>query len=138
MITGDNTLTACHVASQLQICTKPVLTLSNITTSTASVPSDSPSLPSGWWWLSLDETIRFPALSVVSDVDSDNPCNSYDLCVPGTGDAFDFFMNHILSPQQSASLSHSTQRSKFAAPSFKQAILHVKVWARVSPDQKVS
>lgn len=47
MITGDQALTACHVASQVHIISKPALIL-------------TPSMNGGFEWVSPDETERTP------------------------------------------------------------------------------
>jgi cation-transporting ATPase 13A1 len=47
MITGDQALTACHVASQVHISSKPVLILTRMKTG-------------GFEWVSPDETDRAP------------------------------------------------------------------------------
>uniref|UniRef100_A0A0E0L2C5 Cation-transporting ATPase n=2 Tax=Oryza punctata TaxID=4537 RepID=A0A0E0L2C5_ORYPU len=70
MITGDQALTACHVAGQVHICSKPVLILTRTKTG-------------GFEWVSPDETDRAPysaeEVAVVSE--------SHDLCI--SGDCFD-------------------------------------------------
>uniref|UniRef100_A0A0E0DR73 Cation-transporting ATPase n=1 Tax=Oryza meridionalis TaxID=40149 RepID=A0A0E0DR73_9ORYZ len=70
MITGDQALTACHVAGQVHICSKPVLILTRTKTG-------------GFEWVSPDETDRAPysaeEVAVVSE--------SHDLCI--SGDCFE-------------------------------------------------
>uniref|UniRef100_A0ACD5THA0 Uncharacterized protein n=2 Tax=Avena sativa TaxID=4498 RepID=A0ACD5THA0_AVESA len=70
MITGDQVLTACHVGSQVNICSKPVLIL----TKTKS---------SGFEWVSPDETDRAPyRAEEVKELSE-----SHDLCI--SGDCFE-------------------------------------------------
>uniref|UniRef100_I1PVH6 Cation-transporting ATPase n=1 Tax=Oryza glaberrima TaxID=4538 RepID=I1PVH6_ORYGL len=70
MITGDQALTACHVAGQVHICSKPVLILTRTKTG-------------GFEWVSPDETDRAPysaeEVAAVSE--------SHDLCI--SGDCFE-------------------------------------------------
>lgn len=97
MITGDQALTACHVASQVHIISKPALILCS------SKDID------GYAWISPDETE-----SVCYGVDEVEALSeTHDLCIGG--DCFDMLQ------QRSAVL---------------QVIPYVKVFARVSPDQK--
>jgi cation-transporting ATPase 13A1 len=71
MITGDNPLTACHVARELRFTkTKTTLILSNL-------GNDR------WAWLSVDETSQV-ALSEDSE-DIEELRDDYDLCVTGEG-----------------------------------------------------
>ncbi|KAG8085502.1 hypothetical protein GUJ93_ZPchr0010g8491 [Zizania palustris] len=96
MITGDQALTACHVAGQVHICSKPVLILTC-------------KKMSGFEWVSPDETDRAPyraeEVAVISE--------SHDLCI--SGDCFEML-----------------QRTEAVL----QVIPHVKVFARVAPEQK--
>ncbi|XP_062179368.1 probable manganese-transporting ATPase PDR2 isoform X1 [Phragmites australis] len=70
MITGDQALTACHVASQVHISSKPVLILTRMKTG-------------GFEWVSPDETDRAPYSAEVVAVLSE----SHDLCI--NGDCFE-------------------------------------------------
>lgn len=67
MITGDNPLTACHVASELKFTQKEVLILTREN--------------ERWEWTSIDESLTLP---VVPDSIS-NLINKYDLCITGEG-----------------------------------------------------
>ncbi|KAL4184272.1 hypothetical protein AMTRI_Chr10g224740 [Amborella trichopoda] len=67
MITGDQSLTACHVASQVHIISKPTLIL------TATKNGD------GYEWISPDETVTNPYRP--DEVDA--LAESHDLCVGG-------------------------------------------------------
>nr|AAT85208.1 unknown protein [Oryza sativa Japonica Group] len=70
MITGDQALTACHVAGQVHICSKPVLILTRTKTG-------------GFEWVSPDETDRAPySAEEVAAVSG-----SHDLCI--SGDCFE-------------------------------------------------
>uniref|UniRef100_A0A1D1XPG0 Putative cation-transporting ATPase n=2 Tax=Anthurium amnicola TaxID=1678845 RepID=A0A1D1XPG0_9ARAE len=67
MITGDQALTACHVASEVHIISKPALILVRLPTSGT------------FEWNSPDETERFP----YSDKEVEVLSESHDLCVGG-------------------------------------------------------
>ncbi|PRP75201.1 hypothetical protein PROFUN_15964, partial [Planoprotostelium fungivorum] len=70
MITGDNTLTACYVASQLKIATKPMLIL--------ACDSDINETAINSRWISVDETIEIGMDRAVKSL-----LSTYDLCVSG-------------------------------------------------------
>ncbi|CAN6346903.1 unnamed protein product [Urochloa humidicola] len=74
MITGDQALTACHVASQVHISSKPVLILTRIKTG-------------GFEWVSPDETDRAP----YSAVEVAELSESHDLCI--NGDCFEMLQS---------------------------------------------
>lgn len=68
MITGDNPLTACHVAKELKFTQKGVvLILSQIA--------------NGWFWKSIDKDIVLPAASTGKN----DLVKKYDLCITGEG-----------------------------------------------------
>ncbi|KOM40790.1 hypothetical protein LR48_Vigan04g098800 [Vigna angularis] len=97
MITGDQALTACHVASQVHIISKPTLILG---------PARN---GEGYNWMSPDETenIRY------SEKEVESLSETHDLCIGG--DCIEMLQ------QTSAHLV---------------VIPHVKVFARVAPEQK--
>ncbi|XP_065358266.1 endoplasmic reticulum transmembrane helix translocase [Calliphora vicina] len=66
MITGDNPLTACHVAKELRFTRKKLLVL-----------SASPKIAGEWQWVSIDGESAFSL-----DLDS---LNDFDLCITGEG-----------------------------------------------------
>eukprot|EP01018_Ginkgo_biloba_P035540 Gb_23784 [translate_table: standard] len=67
MITGDQALTACHVAGQVHIISQPALILT---------PSKN---GEGFEWISPDETLRIP----YCDNDVAELSDSHDLCIGG-------------------------------------------------------
>ncbi|KAK1315965.1 putative cation-transporting ATPase [Acorus calamus] len=73
MITGDQALTACHVAGQVHIISKPTLILA---------PSKS---SGGFEWISPDETelIPYRLLLLNSKKEVEGLSDSYDLCIGG-------------------------------------------------------
>lgn len=97
MITGDQALTACHVAGQVHIVSQPPLILTPIKNS------------EGFEWISPDEMMKIP----YCEADVEELSVSHDLCVGG-----DCFMM-----LQRTNAIHSV-------------IPYVKVFARVSPEQK--
>ncbi|KAJ9579755.1 hypothetical protein L9F63_004592, partial [Diploptera punctata] len=73
MITGDNPLTACHVAKELRFTQKPkTLILTEIE-------------KEGWVWESIDQTQRLPVLPQKTYKEL---VSKYDLCVTGEGLTF--------------------------------------------------
>ncbi|KAL7749695.1 putative cation-transporting ATPase 1 [Sorochytrium milnesiophthora] len=72
MITGDNALTACHVAKEVEIVTRPCLIL------------DDREDRGGLSWLSVDETKEVPFAEAVRSPTLDmTPFAGFDLCVTG-------------------------------------------------------
>lgn len=74
MITGDNPLTACHVAQELDFVELPVLVLTQ--------------LVDKWVWRSIDESVTLDLDSPVSKLIS-----HYDLCA--TGEGMDYLHNNL-------------------------------------------
>ncbi|CAM6082661.1 unnamed protein product [Calypogeia fissa] len=72
MITGDQALTACHIASQVHIISRPALIL------TLSEGASSDGL---FYWLSPDESIRMP----YREEDVVEIASTYDICIAGDG-----------------------------------------------------
>lgn len=68
MITGDNPLTACHVAKELKFIQKPVTLI-------LTQPTQDK-----WVWQSIDQTQKLPVLpqNTYKEIVS-----KYDLCVTG-------------------------------------------------------
>lgn len=73
MITGDNALTACHVAKELKFTTHPTLIL------TESGDTFS--------WRAIDESVELPL-----DYDYKDLVKKYDLCI--TGDGLNYLVNN--------------------------------------------
>lgn len=73
MITGDNPLTACHVAKEVEIVDRPVLIL--------DAPDDQRDTSTLLAWRSIDDSLLFE----VDATETINPAilGSYDLCVTG-------------------------------------------------------
>ncbi|VVC97262.1 unnamed protein product [Leptidea sinapis] len=71
MITGDNPLTACHVAKELKFTQKEVLVLSNS--------------KEEWSWRSINEDIDLPTKPFKT---SKELTSKYDLCITGEGLSF--------------------------------------------------
>ena len=107
MITGDNPLTACHVARELKFMkTKNTLILTR------------DKLKDRWIWQSVDQTKELP-MRVEGKLNGKNPdwkelTQKHDLCLTGEG----------LQELQ-------TDRALFS-----KLLPHVKVYARVAPKQK--
>ncbi|XP_014678073.1 PREDICTED: manganese-transporting ATPase 13A1-like [Priapulus caudatus] len=109
MITGDNPLTACHVARELRFTRKDA-TL--ILTSPKEKEAEELGEEGLWKWLSVDEKVAF---QVVPDLGYRELINNYDLCLTGEG------------------LTYLSNQHR----SFLQRILpYVRVYARVAPKQK--
>lgn len=107
MITGDNPLTACHVARELRFMkTKSTLILTPLNEGR------------DWVWQSVDQTKELPVL-ISGKLNRRNDAwvdltNNHDLCVTGEGLSF---------------LQTETKHLNALLP-------HVKVFARVAPKQK--
>lgn len=110
MITGDNPLTACHVANSLKMNEKTLLILSKgMTHSNGSLESLS---NEHWSWRTVDDEFSF---SVEDDPKS--LAKNYNFCLSGDGLAY---------MQSSAEL----------VKILKKALVHCRVFARVDPKQK--
>eukprot|EP00850_Spirogloea_muscicola_P015302 SM000116S24223 [mRNA] locus=s116:84782:93563:- [translate_table: standard] len=107
MITGDQALTACHVAAQVHVTYRVVLILTPSMSRTNK--EDSLLLPTDFVWLSTDESISRQYR--VEEVES--LALEYDLCLAGDG---------LTMLQRTDSLD--------------AVIPFVQVFARVAPDQK--
>lgn len=113
MITGDNPLTACHVAKELRFARcKHTLTL--IRTMENNVDEIN-----NWQWKSVDESIVYP-LAIEGKLNAKNRkwnelTQKYDLCL--TGDALIYLFQEY-------------------KDYFNKILPHIKVFARVAPKQK--
>lgn len=74
MITGDNPLTACHVARELEFVSRP-------TTLILTPPKDK--VEDEWKWRSIDETVELNL-----DYPPSKLADEYDLCITGEGMIF--------------------------------------------------
>ncbi|XP_065647295.1 endoplasmic reticulum transmembrane helix translocase isoform X2 [Hydra vulgaris] len=106
MITGDNPLTACHVANSLKMNNKTLLVLLKETTFVDKHASEV------WCWKTVDESERF-SLDVLTKILIDK----YSFCL--TGEAIQYM-----------------QLSPFLRQKFREILIHCRVFARVSPKQK--
>uniref|UniRef100_A0A8R1DII5 Cation-transporting ATPase n=1 Tax=Caenorhabditis japonica TaxID=281687 RepID=A0A8R1DII5_CAEJA len=106
MITGDNPLTACHIANVLKFTKKSLPTL----------VLDEPKENDDWKWKSVDGTFEKP-LKPESKNKKDRMAffKAHEFCLTGT--AFQHLVHH----------EHTFLR---------ELILHVKVFARMAPKQK--
>jgi cation-transporting ATPase 13A1 len=77
MITGDNALTACHVAKQLKMATKCMLILNSETLN----------------WESIDQTKSFP----FDTTEDKTLVEQFDLCLSGTDKQTTFYGKYLLS-----------------------------------------
>ena len=156
MITGDNPLTACHVARELRFMrSKATMILTNLEGYSVARRSRSTSLPlphHGWAWLSVDETKQIP-LKIEGKLDSWNQAwgeltQKHDLCLTGDGLAY-LQVHFIFTNTYGASPGHCSVSCglhfRFYSPlpfqnsmphMFERILPHVKVFARVAPKQK--
>ncbi|XP_073242423.1 endoplasmic reticulum transmembrane helix translocase-like [Porites lutea] len=107
MITGDNPLTACHVARELRLTRREIVVLSPPESTNNHVESE-------WHWQPVDRSFSLPIIPAggIKELTS-----KFDLCV--TGEAFSY-------------LQSTEKLSKF----FHSIIQNVQVFARVAPKQK--
>lgn len=116
MITGDNPLTACHVASELHITTKkqPTLILTDTNKSSLSQEASGDSIKDlEWCWRSIDGS-KEVALNKYVGKDL-KELSKYNLCL--TGEGIDYL-------------------AKQHSDLFKKVLPSIKVHARVAPKQK--
>nr|NVI71720.1 putative cation-transporting ATPase 13A1 [Cucujiformia] len=104
MITGDNPLTACHVAKELKFTTKTTLILTEI--------------EEGFAWESIDHAEKLPL-----DFDYKILIKQYDLCITGDGlnylrDGYNSFLNIIL--------PHVTIFARFAPKQKEYVVVQLK------------
>ncbi|PAV82047.1 hypothetical protein WR25_11092 [Diploscapter pachys] len=107
MITGDNPLTACHVAQVLRFIKKrlPTLVLDDPAT-------DGHSL---WRWKAVDESVSYELVPFQNRRELETFFTTNEFCVTGAGFA------HLLENE-----------SKF----LRQVLPHIRVYARMAPKQK--
>ncbi|KAF2904876.1 hypothetical protein ILUMI_01293 [Ignelater luminosus] len=105
MITGDNPLTACHVAKELKFCIKPVLILTQI--------------KENWIWESISQTEKYE----LDEFSNKSLVAKYDLCI--TGDSLNYlreyhntFLNKIL-PHVAVFARFAPKQKEFVIVSYK-------------------
>ncbi|KJE93443.1 ATPase type 13A [Capsaspora owczarzaki ATCC 30864] len=109
MITGDNPLTACHVARDVHIASKPLLIL-------GGGDADLHAEAGECTWQSVDEKEGFPLAQLLpGNSDRARILAKYDLCVTGSG------LKHVLTSDPRV---------------FNGMLPFIHVFARVTPDQK--
>ncbi|XP_027037103.1 manganese-transporting ATPase 13A1-like [Pocillopora damicornis] len=107
MITGDNPLTACHVARELRLTRREIVVLSPPESSNNHVESE-------WHWQPVDRSFSLP---IIPSGGIKELTSKFDLCV--TGEAFSY-------------LQSTEKLSKF----FHAIVQNIQVFARVAPKQK--
>lgn len=93
MITGDNPLTACHVAKELKFCSKPILILTEQKES--------------WVWETINQSENYD----LNDFISKSLFRKYDMCV--TGDSLNYLRENY-NTFLSKLLPHITVFARFA------------------------
>ena len=139
MITGDHVLTACAVARDLLIATKPILSLQHVNTAPANNSSDKPNYTNDerkettnnnesgvWKWCSLSEFYEDNVNSgiefnIESDIDVDKLTNKYNLCLSGKAIKY---------------LEYLVESNIMSQHVLEKLLLNVVVYARTSPVQK--
>ena len=124
MLTGDNPLTACHVAKELQISKKKLLVL--------TLTEDS-----GWVWQSVSG-----ATTAAVETKPSVLGGTYDLCLTGDVRRASFLMRVAEDSSPLILLSLHLQGLKYLlsvdnGKAFRSILPYVKVFARVAPKQKV-
>ncbi|EDO44725.1 predicted protein, partial [Nematostella vectensis] len=109
MITGDNPLTACHVAKELRLTKKPIIVLTPPVYNHVNNHVDG-----DWHWEPADRSFSIP---LSPSGGSRELINKYDMCI--TGEAFSYLTTH---PE--------------ASKLFDAILPFVRVFARVAPKQK--
>jgi manganese-transporting P-type ATPase len=107
MITGDNPLTACQVASELKMTKKPTLILKKV--SENEVDPDA-----GLIWESVDEKFTFPFLAPLPKTITD----AWDLCI--TGDT----LPYVLASKHAAGVIERATVFARTSPEQKAAVLN--------------
>lgn len=128
MITGDHVLTACSVAADLAITTKPTLIL-QLDQETSGAEKQLL-----WRLNAMDDSTQTLAFASDYSAESlDRLCDSYDLGM--SGDALDFLL-HRVQEESKRSTQSVTAAASFVAQRMALLVRHVAVFARTSPDQK--
>lgn len=113
MITGDNPLTACHVADSLKMSNKPILVLSkNESLNESNLENNDSSDNDLWKWHTIDDEDQYPASSDLKQL-----AKSYSFCLSGESLAY--------------ILSNPVLKKKL-----REVFINCSVFARVDPKQK--
>lgn len=128
MITGDHVLTACAVARDLHIATKPILSLQPITsTVTIKEEKEDNNMLQAHKWFSIDsyydadDEKKGIDLKFDTEKDVDDLTKNYDLCLSGKG------IKYIRQYFGENNLNRSV---------LSKLLLNVVIYARTSPVQK--
>ncbi|KAL6068662.1 Cation-transporting ATPase [Balamuthia mandrillaris] len=131
MITGDNTLTACQVATELDILKKPVLIL--------TIQQESGKEKA--YWVSVDETVRLPfegakgrmlplpmSKKALQQLRKNNGLENAEEVIAKAEDGYELCL--------SGQALDWLQQTNRPVREWKQLVPQVSVWARVSPQHK--
>ena len=131
MLTGDNPLTACHVAKELKITQRKLLILSHVMSSNDD--NDDDVMPSEEWeWQTIGGGKKAPL-----ETDPAQLGKEFDLCVTGDVSITSSFFSLIINLNEQG-LTYLLTRGPGARAFFSRLLPYIKVFARVSPKQKVS
>lgn len=139
MITGDNALTAAHVAKQVEIVKRPVL-IADVWNEDCIFATTLFLVKyffiAGLEWRTVDEEITIKMDSKVSPEHLGSQLSPYDLCI--TGNALEGILD-LYYYNQETKISHKQRTTDTKKIDFFMNFLLPRIWvyARVSPVQKV-